>query len=201
LPSPIGNLTIYGGVIIGSKTFNWNVRTTGSCADVSPESGTLCSDGSMYVGRSVLTGAKMYTTPCVYGMTWNGSSCTGSAVGLPWALGGTILTTATSFNDGETNTATLVGLSNADSPYVIARYCQTLNAHGQTDWYLPSLGEAVQMRSGCNVIPSVSCTSNSSYATSTDLTTTNYQGVRHDQGGGTSLGKTTSRAFRCVRKD
>jgi len=50
--------------------------------------------------------------------------------------------TNTSYTTGEANTALLVGLSDAASPYDAAVYCDGLtNVHGHSDWYLPARDE------------------------------------------------------------
>ena len=61
----------------------------------------------------------------------------GESGGLAW---GPIATTTgvTSVIDGPTNSATLAALG---SSYAAATFCETLNAGGYTDWYLPAKDE------------------------------------------------------------
>jgi len=65
------------------------------------------------------------------------------AGGTQWNNGNSpsITTGATNSSDGESNVAILLALSNSESPYVAAQLCDTLTAHGHTDWYLPSKDE------------------------------------------------------------
>ncbi len=55
---------------------------------------------------------------------------------VPWSngLAPSVVTGATSDTDGKSNTDHLVGLSNADSPYIAATLCRSLGS----EWYLPS---------------------------------------------------------------
>ena len=106
-----------------------------------PNVGDVCPDGSVYAGLSPDGNVAMYTTPADAGFyTWNNGTssyidtamvnCTDNTPG-----------TASSCRTGEANTALLVGLSDAASPYSAAVHCDGLSAHGHTDWYLPALDE------------------------------------------------------------
>lgn len=102
----------------------------------SPAAGTVCSNGSVYAGLSPDGNVKMFTTPAdAGGFSWNNGNSSGY-----------VATTRTSNTTGEANTAAII-LVDADSgvggtqPHQAAQQCADLNAHGQTDWYLPARNE------------------------------------------------------------
>ena len=92
----------------------------------------------------------------VSGRVWGGSSCGGSRLTTSWNNGNTSGYVDTSLTncgaapcagqDGQAHTATLAA-EDSDSgtagvqPHQAAVYCDGLNIHGHTDWYLPSLPE------------------------------------------------------------
>lgn len=124
----------------------WNVSTTGDCSTIPatyPAIGTVCADGTVYAGLSPDGNVAMYATRCDAGETWDGSNCTGSATTMSWNNGTNNFSTTglTGNTTGKSNTATLVGLADVGAPYIAANYCDTLNLHGKTDWYLPALSE------------------------------------------------------------
>lgn len=99
--------------------------------------GTVCSDGSVYVGLAPSTGTKMYLAPKA------------SPVDLPYNNGNTsgdIASGATNLNDGEANTNLLMtvdsdSVASGFQPHRAAKYCYDLVAHGKDDWYLPARNE------------------------------------------------------------
>ena len=141
-----GGVKHYADITVGARADRWNVTTQGACSDPSPAIGTLCSDGTVYAGLSADGGTKMYTTPCYFGQTWDGSECTGSLLRAKWSASQTIFNGVTDTADGDGNTATLASLSNADSPYTAAILCDDLSFGGHTDWYLPSQEEVQSAR-------------------------------------------------------
>lgn len=134
------------------------VLSTWSIADCSfSPVGTVCADGTVYAGTSPASSTPMYVTRCDGGRVWGGSSCSGSRLSTAWNNGnssGYVDTSLTNCGaapcagtaDGSANTATLAA-ADSDSgtggtqPHAAAVYCDGLNIHGHTDWYLPSLPE------------------------------------------------------------
>ncbi|MFN3700408.1 MAG: DUF1566 domain-containing protein [Alphaproteobacteria bacterium] len=110
----------------------------------SPASGTTCADGTIYAGLSPDGNVPMFTTPADAPtlMSWNDGSdfwldtdmenCTSMSPSFQ-----------ESCRTGRANTNLLVSLGSSPSPapYVAANYCYDLDAHGHTDWYLPSQDE------------------------------------------------------------
>jgi hypothetical protein len=199
--SAVGNVTSSASLIVGARSVGWTVTTTGNCADASPAIGTFCSDGTVYLGLSPDGGVKMYTTPCSHGRIWNGTVCSGHSVGSRWSERATVATGVTNATTGEANTATLAGLSNADSPYGAAQICQNMSFGGQSDWYLPSRGEVSVIHAACSLIPDFVCASPWFYHTSQESSTTDSITYRSNSNTTASDPKTTAYPFRCVRKD
>ncbi len=196
-----GNYKTDLALVAGERSFDWSVKTSGSCSDSNPPLGTFCNDGSIFVGYSADGGAKLYTTKCYPGQEYTGAGCYGTATQLPWSSGATVATGITSYITGESNTTTLAGLSNADSPYVAAQYCNDLNENGQTDWYLPSYNELGAVHSICPSIPGMSCSAVASVLTSSEISATQVNVVRMGETINRSYIKSTATYFRCVRKD
>ena len=187
-------------LVVGSRNANFSTTTTGNCADASPPVGTVCADGSVYIGITPDGSVKMYTTRCRGGQTWSGSACTGSALQLKWSVDNNINNGINNYNTGEANSAAIVALSNADGPYEAANYCDGLNIHGQTDWYLPARNEAALLASACDLIENNGCSSSQELWTSTETSATNSLAW---EGNGTIANRSkpsTTRLVRCVRK-
>ncbi len=111
----------------------------------SPAPGQACFDGSVYAGISNdPDGAvELYVQRCDHGMTWDGSTCTGSRVLVPFGNGTTNYTLLgfSDFNNGDGYTATLQSLeggADPNQPYQAAKVCYDLSESGHSDWYLPS---------------------------------------------------------------
>lgn len=142
-------VTNTASVTIGTSTVNWDITATVTdpCALSSPSPGSVCTDGTVYVGTY-----NGYT----YKTTRGG--CTNSAT--PTCAGGTdTVMKAFAANDGRTPTANVWGgvSSNfnnttsgvANSSYLAtnyadtdaAKYCEDMSYGGYTDWYLPARGE------------------------------------------------------------
>lgn len=95
--------------------------------------GGVCPDGTIYAGLSPDGRAPIYTTPADAPtlMTWGPNTDTemqNCSITLQEA----------SCRTGRANT-TLLAAKGAN--YEEARYCENLDAHGHTDWYLPSIRE------------------------------------------------------------
>ena len=97
--------------------------------------GSVCVGNSVYAGT--LNGYYYYAPPV------------DQSNGIAWAVGPTApFTGTTSTTDGQTNTATLLGLTDIDAPYKAAGACKTLNdasTYGYNDWYLPASAEIVPL--------------------------------------------------------
>ena len=141
---------------VGPVSSDWSITTLPADCSLSPV-GTVCADGTVYAGTSPASGTPMYITRCDGGRVWGGSSCSGSRLSTAWNNGngsGYVDTSLTNCGaapcagtaDGSANTTTLAA-ADSDSgaggvqPHAAAVYCDGLNIHGQTDWYLPSLPE------------------------------------------------------------
>lgn len=112
---------------------------TDPCA-CSPSPGDVCADGSVYAGLSPDGDVPMFTTPADAGQfSWNDGSSNWLDIPTLPNCPGFYADCAT----GEANTALLVGLGTGPSPapYVAARHCDSLIAHGKDDWYLPAASE------------------------------------------------------------
>jgi hypothetical protein len=109
----------------------------------------------VYIGDSPLDGAPLYTTRCDLGRTWNGQSCEGDPDKNCWddcsgsAIDTNITRTSDAY-DGHFNTAALsvfdMGSGGGVQTSVAMNACRSLNIHGHTDWYVPSLNEMMLMR-------------------------------------------------------
>lgn len=134
---------------------DWIAVGTGSQAPAGCTTiGQECSDGSVYAGLSPDGNAKMYTTHCDAGMTWNGSACTGTRSTFAYNNGnasGDTMANTSSTTDGDGNTALLLS-TDADSitggtqPHQAAQYCGDLTDLGHTNWYLPAKDELAVLR-------------------------------------------------------
>ncbi|MFB9151639.1 Lcl domain-containing protein [Roseovarius ramblicola] len=99
-----------------------------------PSIGDTCDDGSYYIG-DIGAGAVYATNESFESLqTWNDGNTNYSNI------------SGTNLTDGESNTATLVTADSDDvtggvQPHDAAIYCDGLNAHGRSDWYLPALYE------------------------------------------------------------
>jgi len=139
-----GGANIQATVIVGGTASIWSVSTAGGdCVGTTPPVGTVCADGTIYAGLSPDTNAKMFTTRCDHGQTWNGSACTGARLAQNWNNGTSswVATGYTNATTGKANSAGLFASVDVGSPYAAATTCENLNQEGHTDWYLPALNE------------------------------------------------------------
>ncbi len=97
--------------------------------------GTMCtSDNAIYAGTTV-GGVRMYAARCDHGQSWDGSSCTGSAITLRWKTSSTATAGTGDSNDGVDNTDAMATAGIADHP--AAEACRNIGP----EWYLPALNE------------------------------------------------------------
>lgn len=207
--SSSANTATTASVTVGSTTSaTWSVTTgTDSCAGITTV-GAVCPDGTVYAGITPDGNKKMMVTRCDAGMTWGGSSCTGTIVELQWNNGSTpsIATGYNSEASGKTNTDGLAVLFNAESPYAAAKYCYDLVTNGHSDWYLPAYQEWDVMDDNWSAL---NVTSVYWFWTSTEMRTewggspetdAVYAAPSSGWGGGFA-NKTNHQAIRCVRTD
>ncbi|MCB9996779.1 MAG: DUF1566 domain-containing protein [Rhodospirillales bacterium] len=114
-----------------------------------PTIGDVCSDGTVYAGLTPDGNVEMYAQRCDAGMSWGGSSCTGTRSTPDWNDGnvtGHVTTGLTNLNTGEANTAALDGLDSNSGlggvqPHQAAQYCADSSLNDYSDWYLPARAE------------------------------------------------------------
>lgn len=125
------------------------------CADPVATPGTRCRDGTIYAGDSPDGSFRMFTTPADAPLdgedrSWNNKTMNWFDTPMenctPYATG-----TQESCLAGELNSRLLVGLSDIGSPYKAASYCDSLAAHGYSDWYLPARDEMAILISNRNL--------------------------------------------------
>ena len=114
------------------------VRKDDPCATGSPLLGTVCESGMVYAGLSPDGNVPMYTTRVDAGtMVWNNNSTNW----FDTALTNCNNDGSPQCTQGEASTGALVGAGDIGAPYTAANYCENLNIHGHSDWYLPSVRE------------------------------------------------------------
>lgn len=120
--------------------------------------GDRCPDGTVIIDTT--GGVKSYAAPCDVGMTWTGTTCTGTRSELTFNDGtstGGVFVGATDPDDGQTNTAKLLA-ADSDSavagkqPHAAAAACATLGFAGHDDWFLPATSELATLYDMRNVI-------------------------------------------------
>ncbi|MGZ9108867.1 MAG: RCC1 domain-containing protein [Micavibrio sp.] len=154
----------------------------------SPAAGTVCNNGSYYIGQ--IGGNDIYATAAASEstQTWNNGTANYSD------------TLADSLTDGAANTAALVALADAGAPYDAAVYCDGLtNVHGHSDWYLPAEDELNLFWNGGSPVAGVN-TSGSYYVSSTESNNTDVRLQKFDNGQKVGFAKSGSRLVRCVRR-
>lgn len=195
-----GGLQRIANLVVGARTVNWSTTTAGACTDPNPPGGTVCADGTVYVGLSPDGNVKMYATRCDGGMSWDGSSCTGVRLSMPWSADNNIFNGINDLFTGESNTAAIVALSNADGPYYAADFCDNLNIHGHSDWYLPARNEAQTLATtACGILPDWGC-SDTRVMWNSSEGSSGTGGFIRKRGDSGSTTKTASFNVRCVRK-
>jgi hypothetical protein len=142
-PATAGGSVSSTTVTVGSTTSGaWSITTASACS-AGIAVGQTCPDGTIFAGFTPDGNVPMYTTPCDAGQTWDGSACTGTRLTKTWNNGSNDWTDTgyTSAVTGLANTTGLAVLMDAGGPYVAAQYCDSLTAHGHSDWYLPARSE------------------------------------------------------------
>ncbi|MBN8538178.1 MAG: DUF1566 domain-containing protein [Deltaproteobacteria bacterium] len=197
-----GGATSQATIIAGTTASIWSISTAGGdCVGTTPPVGTVCADGTIYAGISPDTSAKMFTTRCDYGQTWNGSACIGSRLPQNWNNGTSNWTTTgySNSNTGKANSAGLFTSADASSPYAAATICENLNQDGHTDWYLPSKNELNIMYAGKNTIRNFD-TSGTYYWSSTENNSFDSWNQRISDGSQNIASKNNAFFVRCSRR-
>jgi len=219
------NTATTANVTVGTTTSStWTVTTTAGC-QTGITVGQACPDGTIYAGTSPDGSVPMYTTVCDSNQYWNGSACTACATGQWSGSGSTCNTTYsrawnngtsnwtvtgyTSATTGKANTAGLVALIDAGSPYNAANYCTSLSAYGHADFYLPAENELAVLYANKAAIANFDTTDGSTsvggfypglYWTSTEYNASYAWLQRFSDGSQGYSGKVILLAVRCVRR-
>jgi len=174
-----------------------NTTPPTSCPDI----GDTCDDGSIYAGISPDGLVKLYTTPADAGQfSWND----GTTNWLDIAMVNCVTAEATC-DTGEANTALLVGLGSSPSPapYVAARHCDNLTAHGHSDWYLPARYELAVLSTNRTAIGGFNLTGSFPagwYWSSSERNNANSWYQRFSDGTQFYFDKLFGLSVRCVRR-
>lgn len=205
--------------VAGSIVFNKDHQVMQYCDDTNwqqvgpspsgpqgcPNIGNTCTDGSIYAGLSPDGNVAMYTTPADAGQfSWNDGTTNYVDTAMQNCLSSSPGAEA-SCQTGEANTALLVALGTTPSPapYVAARHCDNLDAHGQTDWHLPAQDELNVLWvnrvaiGGFNVTGSFPA---GHYWSSSELDNNNASLQRFSDGNQLTVNKASGLSVRCVRK-
>jgi len=202
ITSASGATATTASVTVGGTTSGtWTATTaTDPCAPAAPTPGAACTDGTIYAGLSPDTNVKMYTTPCDYGQSGSQGACTGTRGTQKFSAYSNLNSGYTSHTTGRANTTALAALSNADSPYSAAQYCENLSSLTYTDWYLPALGELNVLYANLAAIGGFD-TSGSYYWSSSDYPSGGYGWYqRFSDGSQVFYNKNTGQKIRCVRR-
>lgn len=163
--------------------------------------GDRCDDGTVYAGLSPDGNVAMYAAasdgPGTY--TWNDGSlnytdtsmanCTTATPGT-----GTCLT-------GEANTLFLAAAGGEpDYPFNAAQYCHDLDAHGSSDWYLPSQDELNMLYVNRNTGGFAGTFVDNRYWSSSEYSSLDVNRQNFLNGNQSNHEKTLSFNVRCVRK-
>ena len=175
-----------------------------------PTPGQTCADGTIYAG---ITEADrlMMTLPCDIGQSWNGVTCVGNEVTLPWNTGnssGYVQTNINNYSTGQANTSMLTTVD-SDSVtggvqlHEAAQYCADLIEYGHDDWYLPAVDEAYILSAHIDNIGNFSPTQyywTSSESTGSPQTAGHTVRMSDAALGDTAKEDNWARFTRCVRK-
>jgi len=173
-----------------TKTSNYNVmcvsygaeprEAENPCLAATPVAGSLCADGTVYVGK--VDGRRIYTSTADIGVTRRINSVT-------TAIPGT-----TSLTDGKANTDAMVGVN-----MEAANACRALG----TRWYLPARDELTALRSVTTGTLNLSQTISGStwYWSSSQSSTTNNHTAYLSATSVSTASRTTANRVRCVYSD
>lgn len=205
--SAAGGDTFSATLVVGTGADVWNATPAGDCSG-SPAAGTVCADGTVYAGQSPDGNVKMYVTRCDAGMSWNGTTCTGTRSLLPWNDGDQnwVATGFTSAITGEANTTSIAPLDSnnvaaGNQPHLAVNQCNDLSQDGHTDWYLPARNELAVIYGNKDTIGHFD--TGKSYSTSTENNQSDSFAIQFSNGNefASSNSKDNNYAVRCTRKD
>lgn len=164
----------------------------------SPAVGTVCADGTVYVGLSPDGNVPMFTTRCDAGMSWNGSTCTGTRSLYRWA-DNMSYSGGNSQVSGRNNTTLAIAYGVTGGA---VQYCDALTEDGRTDWYLPATNE-LQVVYNTSATTNLAGTFSNSYyywtSTELDSTTANLLSFSFGNILNADGNKPTFRPVRCAR--
>lgn len=120
------------------------VGLTDPCTQ-NPVAGTVCRDGTVYVGLTPDGNVPMYIMRCDIGQTWDGSSCTGTRTTFPFGTAGVTMAVSSS-TSGKSNTDYISAnyssyIDGSVSGVPAINSCANAVANGHDDWYLPAPAE------------------------------------------------------------
>lgn len=179
------------GILQYCNGTNWQAlgafSASGGAPTGCPNIGDPCSDGSYYIGQ--VGGNDIYATSSGYetNTTWNNGTSNWTVTGF------------TSTTEGPGNTAGLVALGDAGSPYDAAVYCDGLSGvHGHSDWYLPAKDELNLFWNGGTPVAGV--LTGTYYWSSSEQGSVNAWLQRFSGGLQDIIDKNNGGAVRCVRR-
>jgi hypothetical protein len=156
-----------------------------------PTIGDVCSDGSVYAGLSPDGNVPMYTTPADAGQfAWS------------WIVSLPMENCSNGAQDvcstGKANTELLAGLT---GPFPAVDYCDGLNAHGHSDWYLPARNELAILRTNRTQIGGFDLTGNWTigYYYSSSVELSNGPWIQRFSVGTQNFTQASNLSVRCVR--
>ncbi len=160
--------------------------------------GQVCADGTVYAGESPDGTVPMYTTENDVGrFTFNNGNTDGLLNSLVSGNSGVINTTILHNADADSNAT---GFQN----HMAAQACVNLEAHGHSDWYLPSDQELLELCNNKASIPNLDTTGGYGFSTyfSSNDGDGNNANIRFFSSCGSGFVGTKSQlhSVRCVRK-
>lgn len=181
-----------------------------------PTIGDVCSDGTIYAGITPDGNVDIYAIPCDIGMSFNGTTCTGNRAALPWGDGTTDYSTTgeISRNRGAENTQDLVledsnaneagsGAGPLTQPHIAADSCGNLEFAGHRNWHLPATNELNILYTNRNTIGNFQTSASGNahrYWAATEVSFSNAEAIRFDNGSIESISKDTQLSVRCIRR-
>lgn len=126
-----GSCSVYHPNGGGAKYCDTGVTPPAQPCGSSPSIGDICSDGTIYAGRTPDGNVEMFITDAG-AETYLSFGPTGTDSGLGHCTGA-----EATCSEGQANTAALA----TNPANVAALYCENLTANGYNDWYLPARAE------------------------------------------------------------
>ena len=152
-------------------------------ASIAPAFGTICNDGSLYMGTTPDGGGRYAAAAADESGTFS------------WGPNFTT-TSITSTNTGQANTIILVNLG--AGLYRAAEVCFNKIAHGHDDWYLPAYNELDPMENSGNYLSGIDPAGQ--YWSSSEASNNTARALVVSTGNSANRAKNVSVKIRCVRK-